>query len=92
MIRKKSKISRFANQGIWSSKTISTILCNQIYTGDIVQNKRCRVNYKVRKLVANNKRDWIIVSNKHDPIINREIFELVQKLSENRKIKSKKEN
>ena len=91
MLRKKHKTTYMANQGIWSTKTIYTILRNQIYTGDLVQNKRSRINYKVRKLVPNDKCDWIIVENKHEPIIDKKTFEAVQKLLENRRVKPKKD-
>lgn len=91
MLRKKHKTTYMANQGVWSTKTIYTILRNQIYTGDLVQNKRSRINYKVRKLVPNDKSDWIIVPDKHEAIIDKKTFEAVQKLLGNRRVKPKKE-
>ena len=40
--------------GEWHSKTIRDILTNQMYIGDMVQNRRSKVNYKVKKVVRNN--------------------------------------
>lgn len=65
--------------GLWNSKTISDILKNAIYTGDMVQNKRNKINYKVKKIVKNKPEDYIIVKNMHEPIIDRNTFEIVQK-------------
>ena len=65
--------------GEWHSKTIRDILTNQMYIGDMVQNKRSKVNYKVKKVVRNNPKDYIIVENTHEPIIDKETFYEVQK-------------
>lgn len=65
--------------GKWHSKTIRDILTNQMYIGDMVQNRRSKVNYKVKKVVRNNPNDYIIVENTHEPIIDKETFYEVQK-------------
>ena len=36
------------NYGLWHAKTIRDILTNRMYIGDLVQNKRNKVNYKVK--------------------------------------------
>ena len=48
--------------------------------GITVQNKRSRINYKNRKLRPNPKEQWNIVENTHEPIIDKEIFDAVQKM------------
>lgn len=79
--------------GEWHSKTIQDILTNRIYTGDLVQNKRSKVNYKVKKVVRNNPKDYIIVENTHEPIIDKEIFyEVGKRLPKNVGRNEKKEN
>ena len=65
--------------GEWHSRTIRDILTNQVYTGDLVQNRRSKVNYKVKKVVRNNSKDYIIVEGTHEPIIDKETFYEVQK-------------
>lgn len=65
--------------GEWHSKTIRDILTNQIYIGDLVQNKRSKVNYKVKKVIKNNPKDYIVVEGTHEAIIDKEIFYEVQK-------------
>lgn len=79
-----------ASKGVWSVKTITGILSNPLYTGDLVQNRRQRINFKVRKIVANDKKDWIIVENSHNPIVSKEKFNLVQKLLKNNSIRTNK--
>lgn len=65
--------------GQWHPKTIRDILTNRIYIGDMVQNRRSKVNYKVKKVIKNNVCDYIIVENTHEAIIDKEIFYEVQK-------------
>ena len=80
------------NYGIWHSKTIRDILTNQIYIGDMVQNRRSKVNYKVKRIVRNKRDDYIVVKNTHEPIIDKEVFYEVQnRIPKNVGRKEKKE-
>lgn len=65
--------------GEWHSKTIRDILTNRMYIGDMVQNRRNKVNYKVKKVIKNNPKDYIIVENTHEAIIDKDVFYEVQK-------------
>ena len=77
----------------WNSKTIYDILNNRIYIGDLVQGRRCKINYKVKKIVKNNPDNYIVVENTHEAIIDKDIFNEVQKrLPKNVGRKEKKEN
>ena len=77
----------------WNAKTIYDILNNRIYTGDLVQGRRCKVNYKVKKIVKNNPDNYIVVENTHEAIIDKDTFNEVQKrLPKNVGRKEKKEN
>ena len=67
------------NYGLWHAKTIRDILTNRMYIGDLVQNKRNKVNYKVKKIIKNNPENYIVVENTHETIINKDIFYEVQK-------------
>lgn len=51
-----------------------------MYIGNTVQNKRSRISYKNRKLRANPKGEWNIVENTHEPIIDKKVFDNVQKM------------
>ena len=77
----------------WNSKTIYDILNNRIYTGDLVQGRRCKVNYKVKKIVKNNPNNYIVVENTHEAIIDKDVFyEVGKRLPKNVGRKEKKEN
>jgi DNA invertase Pin-like site-specific DNA recombinase len=77
----------------WNSKTIQDILTNRMYIGDLIQNKRVKVNYKIKKIIRTNPKDYIIVENTHDAIIDKELFYEVQKrLPKNVGRNEKKEN
>lgn len=72
---------------LWNNKTVSTILSDECYIGSVVQGKQRVVSYKIHQKVQNPREKWDIVENKHEPIIERDIFELAQKRkSQNRRI------
>lgn len=66
--------------GLWEASTIKKMLRNQLYTGDMVQNRRQRLNYKYRKILVNPKSEWIVVENTHEPLIDKDTFNKVQEL------------
>ena len=79
--------------GEWHSKTIRDILTNRMYIGDMVQNRRNKVNYKVKKVIKNNPNDYIVVENTHKAIIDKDVFYEVQKIiPKNKGRNGKKEN
>lgn len=45
-----------------------------------MQNKRSRISYKNRKLRNNPQEQWNVVENTHEPIIEKQIFDKVQKM------------
>lgn len=77
---------------LWCARTISEMLTNQTYIGNITQGRRKKVAYKVKKEIRTKKEDWIIVEGTHEAIINKEIFDSVQNLiSKNKNQNSKSE-
>ena len=64
----------------WSDSTISKILDNQIYCGDMVQGKTYSISYKVHKKIKKDKENWDIVKDTHEPIINKDVWEKVHQL------------
>ena len=65
---------------IWSAKAIFRILENPIYIGTLEQNKVTTPNHKIKKIINVPKEERIIVENNHQPIIEKDIFENVQRL------------
>ena len=72
--------SRYNKDSFWENKTIKNILKNKVYIGTTEQNKRSRISYKNRKLRANPKEQWNVVENTHEPIIDKNVFDMVQKM------------
>lgn len=64
----------------WGISTISKILDNQIYCGDMIQGKSTYVSYKIHKKVKKNKEDWDVVKSTHEPIIDRNTWNRVCEL------------
>ena len=64
---------------VWSSSMITKILRDRIYIGDLVQHKSMKVNYKIKKTIKVNPAQYIVVQNNHEPIIDLDTFNTVQK-------------
>ena len=71
---------RYNKLAFWENKTIKNILKNEVYIGNTIQNKRSRISYKNRKLKSNPRQQWNIVENTHEPIIDRQVFDKIQKM------------
>ena len=81
------------NYARWHPKTVSDILTNRVYVGDLVQGKRVKVNYKIKKVVKAEPNDYVVVRGTHRAIVDSDIFEEVQKrLPKNVGRVNKKEN
>ena len=68
------------NDGLWNEKTVRDILLNQMYIGNMVQGKQKVISYKVHDRVRTDEKDWYIVENTHEAIIDRETFDKAQSL------------
>jgi hypothetical protein len=62
----------------WNPDIVDRILRNRVYTGDLIQAKATRINYRIHKLVSLNSDEWIIIDNHHEPIISKDVFDKVQ--------------
>ncbi len=77
----KGKTSRVPKGGrfLWSSGSICSILRNQVYIGNIVQKKTVR-DFVGGKNRLTPREDWLVSCHHHEPIIEKEVFDKVQKL------------
>ncbi|MDE7201527.1 MAG: recombinase family protein [Lachnospiraceae bacterium] len=64
----------------WSSSTVKRILTNETYLGHMVQGKREKINYKLKKSVDKPQEEWIKVENTHEAVIPEDQFQVVQNL------------
>lgn len=71
---------RYNKATFWSNRTVKKILTNKIYIGTMIQNKRSRISYKNRKMRDNPEEFWYVVENTHPAIIDKEQFNVIQKM------------
>ncbi len=64
----------------WCKTTVQKILCQQEYCGDVINFKTYSKNFKNKKRLQNPEENWKIFKNVHEPIIDRDTFETVQKM------------
>lgn len=69
--------SRLAGMGEWQTRTLERILADPVYMGDMVQGKSKSIGHKQFRTHPD---EWIHITNTHEPIITREMFEKVQAL------------
>lgn len=65
---------------LWCAMSVSNILKNRIYVGDMVQGRYRVKSYKIHVQETVPEDEWFIVENTHAPIISREDFAKVQEL------------
>ena len=76
--------------GEWNTKTITDILTNPTYIGNLTQGRNKKINYKSKKRIHVSKENWIIKENSCPQIINKETFNMVQELLKKNKNNTKK--
>lgn len=64
----------------WCSATISQILTNTVYTGELTSLKTESVNYKTKQKITVPANRQIITPNAHEGIISTTLFETVQRI------------
>ena len=62
----------------WNSSTITKILTTQEYCGDILNFKTYSKSYKNKRRLDNDRENWVIFKEVHDPIIERSVWEQIQ--------------
>ena len=77
--------------GIWRPQTIRNILTSEMYIGNMVQNTYNKVRYNSKRIRATKKEEYIIVEGTHEPIIDKETFELVGKLISSKSLRKQRE-
>lgn len=69
---------------MWKYFSISDMLRNEMYIGNMVQGKYRNLTYKSKSSKPVPKEEWIVVENTHDPIIDRDLWDKVQKMLDQR--------
>lgn len=69
--------SRLKERDIWTIHSVIKILSNRMYTGDMIQHKQTKVNYKSKKKIALDENLWLVVEGTHEPLVDKEIFRII---------------
>lgn len=75
----KSK-EEFPNPYFWSGNVVGQIVSKREYCGDTVNFRSHKASYKDKNRIPNAPEDWLIFENTHEAIVDRETWELAQKL------------
>lgn len=75
----KSK-EEFPNPYNWSGYIVGQILSKPEYMGHTVNFRSHKQSYKDKNPVMNPQEDWLIFENTHEAIVDKEMWELAQKL------------
>ena len=75
----KSK-EEFPNPYNWSGYIVGSILSKPEYMGHTVNFRSHKQSYKDKNPVMNPKEEWLIFENTHEAIVDKETWELAQKL------------
>ena len=70
---------------VWAQKTVAGILENLEYTGCTVNFKSYKKSYKSKRRIDVPKEDWVIFGNTQEAIIDKQTFDTVQKIRENKR-------
>ena len=62
----------------WNSSSVIKMLSVQEYCGDVLNFKTYSKSYKNKKRLENDRENWAIFKDVHEPIIERAVFEQVQ--------------
>ena len=73
----------------WSPKGVRCLLQNEIYLGDMVQGRRQSSLSRGEKNHYVPKDEWKRVRNTHEPLIDKETFQIVQNMAEKCREKSR---
>ena len=64
---------------LWKYSSVQWVLTNEVYIGNLVQGRAGSVSYKTKQIKSLPKEQWIKVEGTHEPIIELELWNRVQK-------------
>lgn len=69
-----------AKRGKWSAVSVKRILTDRVYIGDMVQGKREKTSYKMKKRIVKPEDKWVCVEKTHEAVISKIDFDIVHEL------------
>lgn len=74
-----------SKQGVWTAAAVRKISGRLTYAGHTVSHRTTKLSFKSSVTVKNDKSDWIIVKNTHEPIVSEQLFDAVGRILSRRK-------
>ena len=74
------KNQELEKEDYWNQSRVTDILRNTRYVGDLVWGKRRTILYKNVPEHKTPKEEWCVWHNMHEPIVNKDDFDLVQEM------------
>lgn len=69
----------------WTRTTVVRIARDETYLGYVINGKTRKVSYKSKKIISVPREEQIKVAGMHEPLVDQETFDIVQKLIDSRK-------
>ena len=64
---------------LWKYSSVQWVLTNEVYIGNLVQGRAGSASYKTKQIVSRPKEQWIKVEGTHEPIVDMDLWRLVQR-------------
>ena len=74
----------------WSDSTVADMLEDEIYLGHTISLRYTTPSYKNKKKIERPESEWLRFENTHDPLITREVWELVREVRRHKRRAPKK--
>lgn len=74
---------------LWSQDTVAFMLENEVYIGNTISMKYASRSYKDKRKMNRSREECIVHENTHEAIIDRETWEIVQRIRQNKRRRTK---
>ena len=75
---------------LWQAGTVRTILTNESYIGSMVYDKTEQSAVGSGKQIVKPRAEWKVFENHHEPIVDKDVFAIVQAKFNQRKVSARK--
>ena len=75
----------------WNSDTVASMLENELYIGNTINMKYSTKSYKDKRYVQHPREECLVFEGTHPALITREVWDIVQRVRQNRKRPTKME-
>ena len=69
----------YSRRKAWTSVGVSRILQDVVYLGHVAQGKTDKISFKSKKTQEKQPDEWIVVRDRHEPLVSQQTFDAVQR-------------